>query len=84
MGILISLVMICATVMIIYYKQVSEGYADQKYYRVMSEIGLSRQETTHAIPRHVLTVILLPIVGAVINLGFAFPSLKSSLLWLGL
>ena len=84
MGILISLVMICATVMIIYYKQVSEGYADQKYYRVMSEIGLSRQETTHAIRSQVLTVFLLPIVGAVINLGFALPALKSSLSELGL
>lgn len=79
MGTLISIVMICATTMIIYYKQVSEGYADRSNYQIMRKVGLSRKETNRAIKSQVLTVFLLPIVGAVINLIFALPGIKSVL-----
>ena len=78
-GVLISLVMICATAMIIYYKQVSEGYSDKANYAIMRQLGLSQQETRKAINSQVLTVFLLPIVGAVINLAFALPVLKNVL-----
>lgn len=79
MGILISIVMICATTMIIYYKQVSEGYADKDHYHIMSKIGLSKKETKKAIQSQVLTVFTLPIIGAVLNLIFALPAIKSVL-----
>lgn len=79
MGILISIVMVCATTMIIYYKQVSEGYADKHNYQIMSKVGLSNKETKKAIRSQVLTVFMLPIVGAVLNFGFALPAIKSVL-----
>ncbi|WP_235805564.1 FtsX-like permease family protein [Liquorilactobacillus oeni] len=79
MGILISIVMICATTMIVYYKQVSEGYADKHNYQIMSKIGLSQKETRKAIQSQVLTVFTLPIIGAILNLIFALPAIKSVL-----
>jgi putative ABC transport system permease protein len=71
--------MVCATTMIIYYKQVSEGYADKHNYQIMSKVGLSNKETKKAIRGQVLTVFMLPIIGAVLNLGFALPAIKSVL-----
>ncbi|KRL00510.1 ABC transporter permease [Liquorilactobacillus capillatus] len=78
-SILTSIIMIGATSMLIYYKQVSEGYADKDNYQIMSEIGLSKNETKKAIRSQVLTVFLLPIIGAILNLVFALPAIKSVL-----
>lgn len=78
-GILISLTMSFATALIIYYKQVSEGMADAKRFETMQQVGLSRSESRRAIHSQVLMVFMLPILGAVINLGFAFPAVRSLL-----
>lgn len=78
-GILISLVMICATTLIIYYKQISEGYSDKHNYQIMSKIGLSNKDIKKTIKSQVLTVFMLPIIGSLINLAFAFPAIKNIL-----
>lgn len=78
-GILISITMSLATALIIYYKQVSEGIADAKRFQTMQQVGLSQAESKKAIHSQVLLVFMLPIVGAVIHLGFAFPAIRSVL-----
>ncbi|EHO50501.1 FtsX-like permease family protein [Lentilactobacillus kisonensis] len=78
-GILISMTMSFATALIIYYKQVSEGIADAKRFKTMQQVGLSQAESKKAIHSQVLLVFMLPIIGAVIHLGFAFPAIKSVL-----
>lgn len=78
-GILISITMSLATALIIYYKQVSEGIADGKRFKTMQQVGLSKAESKKAIHSQVLLVFMLPIVGAVIHLGFAFPAIRSVL-----
>lgn len=78
-GGLISLTMILVTALLIYYKQISEGYADRERFQTMQEVGLSFHETKQAIRSQVLTLFMFPIIGAVVNLMFAFPAIKNSL-----
>lgn len=74
-GILISIALAITTTIVIYFKQISEGYADQQRFYTMQQVGLSEQETVKCIHSQVLMVFLLPVVGAVINLGFAIPAI---------
>lgn len=83
-GALIGIVMSITTALIIYYKQVSEGIADRGNFATMQKVGLSFKETKKAIHSQVLMVFMLPIAGAVINLGFATPALRSILKLLGM
>ena len=75
-GILVSLALAITTTIVIYFKQISEGYADQHRFTTMQEVGLSEAETTKSIHSQVLMVFMLPIIGAVINLFFAFPAIR--------
>lgn len=75
-GILISIALGITTTIVIYFKQISEGYADKQRFTTMQEVGLSEHETTKSIHSQVLMVFMLPIIGAIINLGFAFPAIK--------
>ncbi|CAH1853263.1 FtsX-like permease family protein [Convivina intestini] len=76
-GILIGITMSIITALIIYYKQISEGFADRHNFETMQRVGLSYKETQKAIHSQMLMVFMLPIAGAVINLGFAYPALRS-------
>jgi putative ABC transport system permease protein len=78
-GILISFALAIATALIIYYKQSAEGLADQQRFKTMQQVGLSKAESRQAIYSQVLLVFMLPIIGAVINTGFALPALRSVL-----
>ena len=62
-----------ATAMIIYYKQVSEGYDDRKRYQIMQKVGMGKAEVKQSIRSQVLTVFFLPLVTAVIHTVVAFP-----------
>lgn len=75
-GILTSLALAVTTVIVIYFKQISEGYADRKRFVIMQQVGLSELETRQAIHSQVLMVFLLPVIGAVVNLAFAFPAIR--------
>lgn len=75
-GILISLALGITTTIVIYFKQISEGYADQYRFRTMQQVGLSKRETTKSIHSQVLMVFMLPIAGAIVNLLFAIPAIK--------
>ena len=72
-GIILSIVFIFAAVMIIYYKQVSEGYEDQRRFEIMQNVGMTKQDIKKSINSQVLTVFFAPLVFAGLHLGFAFP-----------
>ncbi|TPR41154.1 FtsX-like permease family protein [Apilactobacillus micheneri] len=78
-GILVSITLLLTTVMVIYFKQISEGYSDRKRFITMQQVGLSLNETTKSIHSQVLMVFMIPIIGAVINLLFAAPAIKQML-----
>lgn len=72
-GIFVGLLFLMGTVMIIYYKQVSEGYDDRERFQIMQKVGMSRREVKKCIHSQVLTVFFLPLVTAVIHTVVAFP-----------
>lgn len=80
LGILLSIVFIFAAVLIIYYKQISEGYEDQARFEVMQKIGMTKTEIRRSINSQLLTVFFLPLLGAGMHLSFAFPIIKRLLL----
>lgn len=80
LGILLGIVFIFAAVLIIYYKQVSEGYEDQSRFDIMQKVGMTKKEIRKSINSQILTVFFLPLVTAGIHLAFAFPLIKKLLL----
>lgn len=83
-GIFIGILFIVATVLIIYYKQISEGYEDQKNFQIMRKIGLANREISHIINSQIRMIFLLPIVVAVVHICFAFPIIKNIMKMLNL
>ena len=79
LGILLGLVCLFATVMIVYYKQISEGYEDRTRFQIMQKVGMSRREVRKTINSQVLMVFFLPLIVAGIHLAFAFPILEKLL-----
>lgn len=73
LGILLGVVFISAAVLIIYYKQLSEGYEDQKRFAIMQKVGMTRREIRRSINSQVLTVFFAPLLLAGLHLAFAFP-----------
>ena len=69
-----------ATVLIIYYKQISEGYEDQGRFAIMQKVGMTKPDIRRSIHSQMLTVFLLPLVTAVVHLAFAFPIIRKLLL----
>lgn len=61
-----------AMVLIIYYKQISEGFDDNKRFKIMKQVGLSRKEVKSTVRRQIILVFFLPLLGAVIHICFAF------------
>lgn len=80
LGIMLSLVFTCAAVLIIYYKQLSEGYEDAHRFEVMQKVGMTRAEIRRSINSQLLTVFFLPLVFAGLHLAFAFPFISKMLL----
>lgn len=83
-GIFLSILFIMATILIIYYKQISEGYEDKNRYEIMQKVGMDHRTVKKAINSQVLTVFFLPLVMATIHVVFAFPIVQKilSLLYL--
>ena len=79
LGIFLGTLFVMATVLIIYYKQISEGYEDRERFVIMQNVGMSRGEVKAAIHSQVLTVFLLPLIAAGIHMAAAFPVLKALL-----
>lgn len=76
LGVFLGFVFLMATVLIIYYKQVSEGYEDKGRFEIMQKVGMSPKEVRASIHSQVLKVFFLPLVMACIHLTMAFPMLN--------
>lgn len=72
LGLFLGALFIMATVLIMYYKQMSEGYDDKERFAIMQKVGLSKEEIKKSIRSQVLIVFFLPLVAAVIHIAFAF------------
>lgn len=72
LGVILGVLFIIAMVLIIYFKQVSEGYEDRVRFEVLQKVGMDQDEIKGAINRQIRMVFLLPVIGAVIHIGFAF------------
>ena len=79
LGIFLSIIFLAATVLIIYYKQVSEGYEDEARFGIMRKVGMTTTDIRKSINSQMLTVFFLPLITAVIHLGFAFPIVQKLL-----
>ncbi len=73
LGILLGIVFLFAAVLMIYYKQVSEGYEDQSRFAIMQKVGMTRREIRRSVNSQILTVFFLPLLTAGVHLAFAFP-----------
>ena len=80
LGIMLSIVFIFAAVLIIYYKQISEGYEDQARFEIMQKVGMTKREIRKSINSQLLTVFFLPLVLSALHLVFAFPIIRKLLL----
>lgn len=83
LGIMLGLVFILAAVLMIYYKQISEGYEDQARFEIMQKVGMTTRQIKKSINSQVLTVFFLPLLVAVLHLAFAFPMVYKMLILLG-
>ena len=79
LGVILSLVFGCAAVLIIYYKQLSEGYEDAGRFEIMQKVGMTKQEIRRSINSQLLTVFFLPLLFAGLHLCFAFPFIRKIL-----
>ena len=75
LGVFLGLLFLLSTVLIIYYKQISEGYEDQRRYQIMRQVGMSPREVRASIRSQVLLVFFLPLATAGIHVAAAFPML---------
>ena len=76
LGLFMGAVFLMGTVLIIYYKQVSEGYEDARRFDIMQKVGMSHQEVKRSIHSQVLMVFFLPLFMAILHLGVAFHMLQ--------
>lgn len=84
LGILLSIVFISAAVLIMYYKQITEGYEDAERFEIMQKVGMTKREIRRSINSQILTVFFAPLLMAGLHTGFAFPILSRLLEAFGL
>ncbi|MDE7325731.1 MAG: ABC transporter permease, partial [Lachnospiraceae bacterium] len=84
LGILLGIVFVFAAVLIMYYKQVSEGYEDQSRFEIMQKVGMTKEEIKKSVNSQVITVFFLPLLAAGLHLAFAFPMINKCLVMFGL
>lgn len=74
-GVFLGSLFLMATVLIMYYKQITEGYEDKQRFMILQNVGMSHHEVKQTIRSQILTVFFLPLITAGIHIGFAFPFL---------
>jgi putative ABC transport system permease protein len=84
LGLFLGALFIMATVVIMYYKQITEGYDDKKRFEIMQKVGLGRDEIKATIRSQVLTVFFLPLVAAGVHILAAFKMITKILFLLNL
>lgn len=78
-GIFLSFLFIMATILIMYYKQITEGYEDKDRFEIMQKVGLEQQDVKRAIHSQVLTVFFMPLLVAGLHVCFAYPMIEKLL-----
>ncbi len=84
LGILLGTVFVFGAVLIMYYKQISEGYEDQSRFEIMRKVGMTKRDIQKSINSQMLTVFLAPLLAAGVHLAFAFPMLQKLLVLLSM
>ncbi|WP_295762264.1 FtsX-like permease family protein [uncultured Oscillibacter sp.] len=79
LGVFLGILFLLATVLIIYYKQISEGYEDQRRYLILRQVGMSGREVNASIHSQILLVFFLPLGAAAVHVFMAFPMLSKML-----
>lgn len=80
LGVFLGTLFLMQTILIIYYKQVSEGYDDKKRFAIMQNVGMSKAEVKKSIHSQIITVFFLPLITAGVHIGFSFPLISRMLL----
>ena len=80
LGSMLSIVFLLAAVLIIYYKQISEGYEDHGRFEIMQKVGMTKKDIRKSINSQMLTVFFMPLIFAGIHLSFAFPFISKILM----
>ena len=75
-GIFLSIIFMMGTVLVIYYKQISEGYEDRERFVILQKVGLDQKQIKQTINKQVLTVFFLPVIFAFLHLAFAYHMLS--------
>lgn len=75
-GIFLSIIFMVGTVLVIYYKQISEGYEDRERFIILQKVGLDQKQIKQTINKQVLTVFFLPLLFAFLHLAFAYHMLS--------
>lgn len=76
LGLFLGALFLMITVLIIFYKQISEGYEDKERFAIMEKVGMSNQEVKSTIRSQIRTVFLLPILMAAVHIAAAFPMIR--------
>lgn len=84
LGIILGSVFIFAAALIMYYKQISEGYEDKNRFTILQKVGMTQKEIRQSINSQVLTVFFLPLAAAAVHMTFAFPIVSRLLALFGL
>lgn len=84
LGIFLGILFLMATTLIIYYKQISEGYDDRDKFIIMEKVGMTKQEVKKSIHSQILTIFFLPLIVAGCHVTGAFPLIRRILALLGL
>ena len=84
LGVFLGIVFLMATVLIIYYKQISEGYEDRERFRIMQQVGLEKREIRRSINVQILIVFFAPLVVAGVHVAFDFNMVRLMLVLFGL
>ena len=82
-GVFLSVIFLLATVLVIYYKQISEGYEDRENFVIMQQVGLDQKQTATTIRKQILTVFFLPLFFSFLYLGVAYKMIAKIVAILG-
>ncbi len=74
-GLFLSVLFLMAMVLIMYYKQITEGYEDRERYRIMRKVGLSQAEIRRSVSSQIVWVFFLPLAAAALHIAAAFPGI---------
>lgn len=80
LGFFLGVIFLLAMVMIIYFKQISEGFEDRKRYEILNKVGLDKKDVKKTINKQIIQVFFLPLLGAIIHVAFAFKMITKLLL----